>query len=130
MDKPKRFRRAFAHAYCESCGKPIFRINRTAVKFCSNACRQAAYRARYGNPQADLARVTVSACKPLKSKAENSRFSKSNLPIDLLGGHSRGELDPELRRTILAIETTFNRRDWLSVVSPDGVRCLILGGAR
>ena len=30
MDRPKRFRRAFARAQCKGCGKPIFQINRDA----------------------------------------------------------------------------------------------------
>ena len=105
MDRPKRFRRAFARAQCKGCGKPIFQINRRAAKFCSSACRQAAYRARYANPQADIARVTHHTSKPLKSLAEKGRFSRSSIPVDLGGGWFRGAIDPVLRRAVLATES-------------------------
>jgi len=74
---PERFRRAVARSNCLSCGKPIFRVEGAGPrpKFCSAACRQAAYRGRYAHPQADLPRVTNCGCNSLKSLAEKSRKS-------------------------------------------------------
>ena len=125
MDKPTRFRRSFIRGHCLACGKPVFRVARTEVKWCSDACRKAAYRARPGNLQGDLPAVRSAACNSLKSLAGKVSFSRSSIPIDLLGGWFRGELDPELRRTIMATEMAFDARDWRKVVSPDGVRCLV-----
>lgn len=128
MDKPKRFRRAFIRGHCLACGKPVFRRARIKVKWCSDACRKAAYRARPGSLQADLPAVRFTACKPLKSLAEKGCFSKSSLPIDMIGGWFRGKFDPDLRRAILAAEAAFEPRNWRAVVSPDGVRCFVLNG--
>jgi len=102
----KRFRRAFIRGHCLACGKPVIRFTRTKVKWCSDACRKAANRACPGDLQAEVPAVRTTACNPLKSLNEKSRFSRSSTPISLVGGFDfGGRLDPALRLLILAVES-------------------------
>ena len=46
-------------AQCESCGRPIRRVRKDDVRFCSNACRQRAYRQRRGWNEDQLAKIAA-----------------------------------------------------------------------
>lgn len=104
MDRPKgRFRRSFIRGHCLACGRAVFRVARTEVKWCSDACRKAASRACPGDLRPALPAVRSGVCNHLNSLTENGQKPGSSLPIDLIGGWFAGH--PESRRTILRIES-------------------------
>jgi hypothetical protein len=94
----KRFRRAFAKARCAACGAEILRIDwGRPARFCSDKCRKWHVRTR-GRP------TPMASGNPPPNPLMKTRSGARASPIDLVGGHWRGWLDPALRRAILDSE--------------------------
>ena len=101
---------------CEACGKPSDRAGGRRRRFCSDACRMSAYRARaaFNGSQVESSVALRNALKNpndsigYKATKRDPYPSRFDVPLDLLGGDRRGrgaaELDREMWEKILWLE--------------------------
>jgi hypothetical protein len=111
---------------CQRCGKEILprRLRGKIVgrdrRFCSNKCRQAAFRnADFERRHPARRALRNDRNNPIVSAASNGDFA----------GRASPEVTAKLWRKAVQIE-----RPWLrsgeAIVSPDGVQCFIVGALR
>jgi predicted nucleic acid-binding Zn ribbon protein len=99
---------------CPVCGHPVPRwlIGRRK-RFCSDACRDEARRARNFSILGRGSGVPRNAGNP-------HIISTTYSPVFV----GRGSVDPQLWHAIVEVEV-FADRDWMEVVSTDNVTCLV-----
>lgn len=98
---------------CENCGKPL-RPKRGSrrQRFCCSACRKTAFRARKWVARYD----GLGPGRSVQNSADNSI---------ICNGHFR-DRPPDISgpKRVIAQELV-RGRDWVAIVSPDGVACLV-----
>jgi len=87
---------------CAQCGEVLQPSRFKPRKFCSASCKKRAYRIVKGRRHLEAWNPASPLCG---ASARPLARVRVNLPhTDVLGGHHAGSLDPDLRRSILAIE--------------------------
>lgn len=131
---------------CRQCAKPMEEIGaRRPREFCSNKCRQAAYRANSVTPPSSTYKVLPDnepTIKSGKNRSEKSNDFKGrfvtkfgpSIPLNLLGGHrwkngtGSDERAAKIRAAIDAEIGVGGIGEM--VVSPEGVRCWVIPSRR
>lgn len=123
---------------CQYCGEIIRSSSRRPRGFCSNGCRQAAYRERrpdaLSGPGASPYRAGKNnepAAKSLEnsstiSTVEFRNKSTPSVPLNFLGGHCWPDADFLPRWSIKAVIDAEIGCGRATIVSPDGIRIALV----
>jgi hypothetical protein len=118
---------------CSRCGAAFNSSPRRPRSYCSDACRQAAYRERAVDQDADY-RPSENNAPATKSPENSSTISTAefrnkhtpSIPLNLLGGHRWPDVDPAMGGIVKVVIDTEIGCGRVTIVSPDGVTVTVI----
>jgi hypothetical protein len=93
-------RRESLQVACQMCGQPVEKPSRSTRAFCSNACRQAAYRARGGVPAPPRPKPAKPAPPSIDDQIAGLKTTMGLLGVALQNGGDRESCTTELRKMV------------------------------